>query len=202
VAVISLPPKVYFEKVDKLQLLRSGVTLRSRYTGKRQVVNFPFAIWVLEGKLVPMEDADARLWRSFLVKLEGMKNTFRLPVPGSTAPSTGFTGNGTVGTGGVGARATSVTVDVTPSTAIVKEGDYFNIGDELKMATADATSGAGGAVVIPFQPATRKAYAAGQAVTFQAPFIYLAADSPESATWSLERPVRHGIKLICVEAVE
>ena len=43
-AIISLPPNVYFESVDKLQLLRAGFNLRSRYTGKRQSVNLPFAV--------------------------------------------------------------------------------------------------------------------------------------------------------------
>lgn len=201
-AVIPLPSKVYFSKVDKLQLLRAGMTLRSRYTGKRQHVNFPFAMWIFEGTLIPMEGLDAGEWRSFLTSLEGQKNTFRLPVPGAGKPLSGYTGNATVGTGGVAVRAKSMNIVGPANTLLLRKGDYFNIGDELKMADVSVTTNGSGVASVSFQPAARQAYAAGAAVTIQDPFIYLAADDNDSASWSLERPVKHGIKLMCAEAIE
>ncbi len=200
-AVITLPSTVFFDKVDKLQLLRAGLALRSRYTGKRQTINFPFALWVFEGKLIPMDGADANDWRRFLIALEGVKNTFRLPVPGSPTPLSGYAANATIGTGGVAARATTAPIVGDGSVTILKAGDYFNIGDELKVAMADCVLTAGTGTV-SFQPPTRKAYVATQAVTILNPFIYLALADAEGASWALERPVRHGIKLICMEAFD
>jgi hypothetical protein len=202
-AVITLPDKVYFDKVDKLQLLRAGVRLRSRYTGKRQAINFPFSCWVFEGTLIPMEGVDAGQWRGFLLGLDGLKNTFRLPVPGSPAPLSGYTGNLTVGVGGIAARATSLPVSGgTASALVLRRGDYFNLGDELKMAMADVTLDGSGTGTVSFQPPARAAHAAGATVKLQAPHIYLCADEADMAAWKLERPVKHGIKLICVEAIE
>lgn len=201
-AVIPLPAKVYFDKIDKLQLLRSGMTLRSRYTGKRQHVNFPFALWIFEGKLIPMEGVDAGEWRAFLTSLEGQKNTFRLPVPGSSKPLSGFTGNAVIGAGGVAVRAKSMLITATAGTLILRKGDYFNVGDELKMSDANVTTDGGGSALVTFQPGMRVARAAGYAVTIQNPFIYLAAADDDSGSWSLDKPVRHGIKLKCAEAIE
>lgn len=200
-AVIPLPSKVYFNKVDRLQLLRAGAALRSRYTGKRQVANFPFAIWIFQGTLIPMEGIDAGEWRAFLVSLEGQKNTFRLPVPGSSKPLAGHAVNVSLN-GSVAARAKSCSVVGPASTVILRKGDYFNIGDELKMSDSNITTNGSGIATVSFQPAMRKAYAGGTLVQLQNPFIYLAADDNDSATWSLDRPVKHGIKLLCAEAIE
>jgi hypothetical protein len=201
-AVVTLPTKVYFSKVEKLQLMRAGVSLKSRYTGKRQVVNFPFAMWVFEGTLVPMSDLDAGEWRAFLTSLEGQRNTFRLPVPGSNKPLSGYTGNATLGTGGVAVRAKSMPVTGPANTLLLRKGDYFNLGDELKVADTSVTTNGAGVATVSFQPGARRAYAAGQAITIQNPFIYLAASDDDSGSWSLDRPVKHGIKLVCAEAIE
>lgn len=201
-SVIPLPSKVHFQRVPKLQLLRSGLSLRSRYTGKRQAVNFPFALWYLEGTLLPMEGLDAGEWRAFLTDLEGQLNTFRLPVPGSSRPLSGYEGNATIGAGGVAARSRTAPIAGPASTLLLRKGDYFNIGDELKVASGPVTTDGAGQAAVVFQPSTRKAYAAGVTVTVQDPFLYVSAAADDSATWSLDRPVKHGIKLMCVEAVE
>jgi hypothetical protein len=200
-AVITLPSKVYFDKVDKLQLLRAGASLRSKYTGKRQHINFPFALWIFEGKLIPMEGIDAGEWRAFLVSLEGQKNTFRLPVPGAAKPLSGFTGNGTIGAGGVAVRAKSMLVNATANTLILRKGDYFNVGDELKMSDNNVTTNGSGVATVSFQPGMRAAYAATTPVQIQNPFIYLAATEDDSGSWALEKPTKHGIKLLCAEAI-
>jgi hypothetical protein len=200
-AVITLPSKVYFDKVDKLQLLRAGASLRSRYTGKRQHINFPLALWIFEGKLIPTEGIDAGEWRAFLVSLEGQKNTFRLPVPGSSKPLSGFTGNGTVGAGGVAVRAKSMLVNATANTLILRKGDYFNVDDELKMSDNNVTTNGSGVATVSFQPGMRAAKTIGTVVKIQDPFIYLAAAADDSGTWSLEKPTRHGVKLVCAEVI-
>ena len=202
-SVVTLPSMVYFESVDKLQLLRAGITLRSKYTGRRQAVRFPFALWVFEGKLIPMEGLDAGEWRAFLTELEGDQNTFRLPIPGYDGPTTSYSGPVPLLNGAGVARSKSVTVDgLTPSSVVLAKGDYITINDELKVVTNQVVSDAAGAAIIVFQPSLRKAVADNTTVHIYDPYIYLAAADNESATWSLERPVRHGITIKAVVAVE
>lgn len=200
-AVITLPSKVYFEQVDKLQLLRSSVSLRSKYTGKRQVVTFPFALWVFEGTLVSMQGVDAAEWRSFLVELEGPKNTFRLPVPGHPGPLTGYSGPQGITSALAAARAKSITTSGwTANAALLKRGDYFTVNDELKVCTAQVSANGAGAATISFEPGLRKPLAAAQTVKVYDPHIYLAAQRDDAAEWSLEHPVQHSIKLTAIEA--
>jgi hypothetical protein len=199
-ALISLPSKVHFEKVEKLQLLRAGATIRSKYTGSRQTIVHPFAIWVFQGTLIPVEGADAGEWRSFLTKLEGQKHTFQLPVPGVEAPLSGY--QGVLSTSATAlARATSISVTGTANALALKEGDYFTINGELKIATAPVQLNGTGAGTISFQPGLRKPLTAtGLVLTLNNPYCVMSAADDEAATWGLERPVRHGIKLSAIEA--
>ena len=200
-AVITLPSKVYFTQVDKFQLLRSSVTLRSKYTGKRQVVTFPFAVWVFEATLIPMDGADAAEWRSFLVELEGAKNTFRLPVPGHISPLTGYAGPQGTTSAVAASRAKSITTSGwTPNAALLTRGDYFTINDELKICTGPVSANGAGQATISFEPGLRKALTAGVVVQVYNPFILLSAQREDVAEWRLEHPVEHTMKLSAIEA--
>lgn len=201
-ALITLPSKVHFEKVDKFQLLRSGTSLRSKYTGKRQAIVHPFALWVFEGRLVPMEGLDAGEWRAFLASLEGQKNTFQLPVPGASKPSA--PGGGDVAAGPMAARSKSLNI-VAAGAGIgytINKGDYFTVNGELKIATAPCTPiSTTVPVVLTFEPGLRNAIPAdGRPLELRDPYCVMSATADDVATWSLERPVRHGIKLSAMEA--
>lgn len=202
-AVITLPSKVLFEAVDKMQLLRAGVTLRSRYTGKRQSIKFPFALWIFEGKLIPMEGIDAGEWRSFLTELEGDQNTFRLPVPGVAGPLTGYSGPVPYVVPSATARSKSINVSgVTPGANVLTKGDYITVNDELKIVKNNVVADGSGQALVVFEPGLRKAITTGLMVHIYDPYIYLAAADNESASWSLQRPVRHGISIKAVEAFD
>lgn len=201
-ALITLPSKVYFDKVDKFQLLRADVSLKSKYTGKRQVLSFPFALWVFEATPILMDGTDAGEWRSFLVELRGSQNTFRLPVPGTeTGPLSAYTGpNGAV-TGTATARSTTLNSNGwTASKNILKRGDYFTVNDELKLCTASVTSNGSGVATITFEPALRQDATAGMTINVSAPTMLLALQAADSAQWGLEHPVNHDMKLIAIEA--
>lgn len=200
-AVISLPNKVFFEKVERFQLLRSDVSLRSKYTGKTQVVTFPFALWVFEATVIPMDGADAGEWRSFLTELEGQKNTFRLPVPGHPGPLTGY--SGPQGTASVAAavRAKSIsTSGWSANVSLLRRGDYFTVNDELKMCTSNVSTNGSGQALITFEPALRKPVTVGTLVQVYNPTIYLQAQRSDGAEWMLEAPVQHNFKLAAIEA--
>jgi hypothetical protein len=158
-------------------------------------------LWVFEGTLIQMEGANAGEWRSFLVELEGAKNTFRLPVPGHPAPLTGYSGpQGTV-SAVAAARAKSVaTSGWTANAALLKRGDYFTINDELKMCTSPVSANASGQATISFEPGLRKPLTVGMTTQVYNPYIYLCAQREDVAEWQLEHPVQHAMKLIAIEA--
>ena len=203
-AIITVPSTVHFETVETFRLQRGGLTLRSRYNGRRQAVVFPFALWVFEGSLLPKSGTDAGLWRSFLVQLDGQKNTFRLPVPGHAKPLSGFTystANVMVQTAAVaGAQSISVGVSIG-NVPLFVEGDYFTVNDELKVATAPVTLNGSGIATVSFKPALRRPVTPGTVVTVFNPTM-LMQDQDDGTGWGLSRPVQHGIKLKLMEAYE
>lgn len=203
-AIITLPSKFVFQSVESFRLQRSSNTLRSRYTGQRQSIVFPFAVWFFEGTLLEYDGIEASRIRSFLVQLEGQKNSFRLPVPGYAGPITGYTGiEGSIGSLAV-ARASSIFVSGFTATAqpYLAEGDYFTIQDELKMVTQDVSIGAGlGSATINFKPALRKPAAGGTPIKLYNPTILLNAAEDNVAEWSLKAPIRHGINIKAIEDI-
>ena len=201
-ANVPLPANFAFTSITKFALQRATNIIRSRYTGADQVISYPFAVWYLEGSLVEYDGANAGYIRSFLAQLEGAKNTFRLPVPGYTTPSTGYALNTALVSVAMASRASSVTVNtLTPNVPILAEGDYFMLNDELKIATASVSSNGSGVATIAFKPPARKSGAVGLNVYFQNPTIYMRAQSDDVATWGINPPNRHPIKFKAVEAI-
>jgi hypothetical protein len=198
-ALITLPANGYFSKVDKFQLLRSGATIRSKYTGRRQTIVHPFALWIFEGDLIPMEGTDAGNWRAFLAQLEGQKNTFQLPVPGADRP-TAATNLIAKAVTAVTARAKSFAVTGTNNQAVLSTGDYFTINNELKIATSALTLSGTGTGTVAFEPGLRNPLVGSEPIQLRNPFCVMSADSDDSATWSLTKPIRHGIKISAVES--
>lgn len=201
-AIINLPAAFSFTSIKKFALVRAGNTVRSKYTAVRQTVVYPYAIWVLEATLVEYDGAQARAIRSFLAQLEGQKNTFRLPVPGHSKPTTGYAGDCTTN-GAVAARATSIAVQgLTASVPVLNEGDYFTINDELKIATSSVASNGTGQATITFMPAMRKPVATGFAVKLQNPTILMHMQDDDTASWGISAPYRHKVNFDAIEVVE
>lgn len=203
-ALITLPTKFSFTKIGKWGLTRAGNQLRSRYTGQGQRIVYPYAVWELEGSLVDYDGPEAADIRAFLVDLEGIKHTFRMPVPGYTRPQSGYTGNALVA-GAHGARVSSIVMQSNPAVygqGFISRGDYFTVGDELKMATASVATDAFGKATVPFKPATRKPLADGAVITLQNPYCLMHAVEDDVASWGLTAPVRHGLAIAAIEAVE
>lgn len=202
-ATITLPSKFAFTSVDNFKLQRATNTLRSRYTGQRQTVIFPFAVWYLDATLVEYEGLEAANIRSFLAQLKGETNNFRLPVPGFAPSLSGFNANGAT-SGAQAVRAVSILLKGLVgqvNVPFIKEGDYFTIQDELKIATSSVSLSAGGTATVTFEPPLRKAAVADTSVNLIAPTVLLNAVDDDVAKWSLKAPVRHGISIKCIEDI-
>ena len=203
-AIITVPTNFSFTAISKFQLLRASNTVRSKWSGWRTTVTYPFAVWILEGTLVEYDSPNARLIRSFLTQLEGPKNTFRLFVPGHSKPTTNYAGNALVNNvAGIAAGATSMAIDgLTASVPILNEGDYFTVNDELKIATTSISSNASGQATLSFMPALRKSLTDNTVVTFQNPTVLLHMQDNDAANWPLSPPYRHKFKISAIEAIE
>jgi hypothetical protein len=200
-AIITLPAKFSFTDVPKFGLQRMTNIIRSRYTGQGQRVVYPYAIWQLQGTLVEYDGPEAAAIRSFLVQLEGQKNSFRIPVPGvpiqTNYPQNPFSYAGIAG-------ASSVDFYGAGIGTLFKEGDYFTVNDELKMITANVVANGvgGGSGTISFKPALRKSIVSGTQFTTQNPTCLMTAVDDDVATWSLKAPIRHGVKFAAIEMID
>ena len=197
-AVITVPASLAFDAV-KLTLKRATAELRSPFTGRRQILSHPFAVWEFDGSTIKYDAADAPAIRAFLVALRGRANTFRLPIPGAALPASGYASNGLVN-GGSQTGTSLVTDGWSNSTLILKAGDYFNIGDELKTCLADVTSNGSGQATITFEPNLRASPADNSVVKVVDPFVYLSLDGDDGASWDVSAPVTHSFKVKGVEA--
>lgn len=202
-AVIPLPTRMGFSQIETFKLQRQSIQVRSKFTAVRQALVFPYAIWQMEATLVELDGVDAARMRSFLVQLDGVQNKFRLPVPGYYHPASGYAGDGKVGAR-VDSRAQSVVVNgLTPNTNIIGEGEYFNIGEELKMSTSAVRSDNTGKATFTFKSALRsETIAIGSVVKLQNPYCLMHAMDDDVATWSIRPPTRQAGKFRAIEAIE
>lgn len=196
-ALITLPTKFGFSRIERFALTRESNLLRSRFTGQTQRVVYPFAVWEIEGKLLEYDGEEAAIIRGFFAQLEGVGNTFKLPVPGYTAPRSGNITTDTTVNLAVAVRATSVNLAIGAGKTL-SAGDYFTIQDELKIITVGKT----GSGIVQFQPPLRKAAALGVPVTLINPYCLMHAVEDDVARWGLQAPVRHGLELAAVEAID
>lgn len=202
-ALIALPTKFGFSRVERFGLTRRSNSLRSRYTGQGQTVVYPYAVWEFEGTLIEYDGPEAAAIRTFLVDLEGPKNTFKLPVPGYKKV---LGAQGTIWTNGAtAARATSLPVTKGGPGAVVgfNVGDFVTIQDELKIITAGMAFDANGFGVINFKPALRKPVPAGNYVIEHLnPYCLMRATEDDVASWSIAAPVRQSSNFEAIEAVD
>lgn len=201
-AIIPIPATLSFTSVDDLILTRNTSILRSRFTGQRQAVVYPYAIWLIKAKLREYAPEDAGVIRSFLAQLDGQANTFRLPVPGYTQSLTGYTATRQLNVAAA-VRASAVSVSGgSASSPYLLDGDYFTINDELKMAVGDIFFNAGGVAVINFKPFLRKPAIIGDNVVVLNPTMLMYAADDDVAKWGIRAPVIHSFDLDAIEAID
>lgn len=200
-SIIAVPSGLVFEKAN-IKLSRTTIVLRSRYTGKRQTLVLPYALWQFSGT-VPKRDAKAAApIRAFLAQLQGRANIFRLPVPGHTAPLSGYTGPAGLVIGAANVGNALPTDGWSASAALLTVGDYFTVNDELKMVVGTSVASNGSGIAnITFEPRLRRSPPDNAVINIYNPtmLVSLASDDVE---WDLESPVNHDISFTAIEAYE
>jgi len=101
-------------------------------TGISQRVINPGSRWGLKFSLPKMNEEDARIWRSFLMQQQGGGNEFLFGPPGYDGASV-YALNNLVVKGGSQSGVSLICDGPAISTAILKEGEFFSVGNELKV---------------------------------------------------------------------
>ncbi|WP_429152114.1 hypothetical protein [Aeromonas hydrophila] len=159
-------PAEFRVRENTLDLETNGRSFESPWTGSEQTVTTPGSKWLMEVTMGKMDANLARRMESFIAKLDGKTNRVRLwdfaaplqqvhgapVVTEALTMRTGFTSRGW-----------------TPSTLVLRDGGWIQIGDELKRVTADVWSDSTGAARIQVAPMLRADYPSGTPLVVERP---------------------------------
>lgn len=172
----------------RIDLNENKARSESVFTRQRQVVSLSGGTsdrWQGLVRTSILEEADTREMMAFVFAV-GLYGEFTMEIPGYDGAASGETLGSVVGAGQTG---TSLDVDgVTPSTTILQAGEWFQVRNELKLATADCISDGTGAVTLTFKPALRVSPADNDPVDFGSPEILAQLTSMPSLEKSF-RPI-------------
>ena len=141
------------------------------------------ARWYLTINYAPMKRADAQVVIAFLTKLRGRVNSLNGFDPNATSPLGDVSGS-TLLVNGASQTGNSLICDgAEASTLVLKAGDYFEVNNELKMVTDDATSDASGDVTINFSPSLRSSPSDNASITTTNPNCEMKLVD-DNVTWS------------------
>jgi hypothetical protein len=126
----------------------------SPFTGHQYTVVYGSDLWQVEVTFEPLTRAQAAPWLSFFEKLHGKEGTFLF---GDTLQATARgTPSGTPKVkGGSQVGFSLITDGWTPSTLVLKDGDFFQIDSQLYRNLGDATSNGSGEVTLDIWPSLR-----------------------------------------------
>lgn len=161
----------------------------------------PGAAWfaALEFATSELRRAEIRELMAFLVQLRGMSGRFYLHDHAHPTPL--GTPGGTPLVNGAGQTGNTLNTDGwTLSTRVLEKGDYFQVGDELKMMVAAADSNALGVATLTFEPPLRVSPADNAAIVHAQPKCVMRLASDDQAKWDTATPLRSSIVIDCVEA--
>jgi len=181
-------------------VLRANTQIfRSPLAGTEQRGELPGAAWVASYTLSPRTRAEIAAVQAFLVALRGQANTFYGYDPAARTPQ--GTATGTPLVKGGSQTGTSLTTDgwTAGVTGIMKAGDYFSVGGELKMVTADANSDGSGNATISFEPALRNSPADNAPLTVTNPTCTMRLIDDEQAGWDVDEAGFYDISFSGVE---
>jgi hypothetical protein len=174
---------------------------QSPWTASQQVQLNQGQMWTISVDLPAMADGDARNWLSQLLALRGQYGTFLYGNPLMKQPRGNWGSAPTIN--GDNQTGQELAVAGLPANAIIRAGDFFQLGDvassRLYMVTQDATANGSGEVTLDIWPRLRTATTSGAAiVTSSARGVFRLAQPSVSLTFE---PFRYGLSLQFIEAI-
>jgi hypothetical protein len=182
------------------RLSRKVASVESPYTGRQQVLEWPYALWVAEVTLPPMKRDKAGAWQAFLMALHGRSGTFTMGDADAKIPR--GTARSGVQVNGSGQTGTVISVRGMVNTTLLK-GDYIQIGSgssaRLHMVVNDHGGGGGGVTILEIEPALKSSPADGAAVTV-VNTVGLWRMSVNELGWDSDHARVYGFTFSCHEA--
>lgn len=141
-------------------------SFESSWVGSEQTASTPGTKWLMELTMGRMEGDVARRFEAFIAELDGPSNRVRMwdfahplqQVHGAPIVSEALT-----------MRTSFTSRGWTPSTLVLRRGDWIQIGDELKRVTADVQSDLSGAATVRVAPMLRNNYPSGTPLVVDRP---------------------------------
>lgn len=144
-----------------MTLVSNTRALRSKWSGSVQTQETPGTRWQITMTFNNLSDDESRKLESLFVRLNGMAHRVSCRDFGRET----FVAKGTpIVTTGSQMGTQLNTKGWTARQKVLREGDYFVVNGEMKMATADITSGSTGQATLQFGPPLRRSPAAGAAI--------------------------------------
>lgn len=171
---------------------------RSPWSGSQQVQQNQGQFWTFSVQYPPMSDDQARNWFGILAGLKGSFGTFLFGDPLWKKPR-GNWGSAPL-VNGAGQTGATLAVDGLPSSAVIRAGDYLQLGSgsssRLHVVTQDVTAVAG-AATLDIWPSLRSSPADNSAIVVNSPKSVFRLAKPNLAkSWE---PFRHGFALEMIE---
>lgn len=142
----------------------------SPFSQSQQIVGAPGAYWKCTLNFPTLNREKERRLSTFIGSLQGMAGTFKLrPWTRPPGPAVGAA----VVDGGGQAGGQLVTRNWTPSTIVLRMGDYATVNNQLLEVLQDVTSNAQGIAVVPISPWLRSPPANGATVNYQQPYALM-----------------------------
>lgn len=168
-------------------------------SGAIQVAQRAGQRWTVTLEFSTLANNDRAVLQAFVAQVLGLADNFTLS-PADYDPRGAFGGTPLVAGGSQ--TGNSLNLDgCTPSvTNWIRAGDFFQVGNELKMATEDASSDGAGAITVSFVPELRAAPADNAAITTTDPEGVFRFVQPRMG-WSSRPPFISSMSLECIEDV-
>lgn len=180
-----------------LRMVSQNFATQSPFTFHQQVLNHAGRRWEIDVRLKPLRHANARVWLSWLAKLDGQLHTFSIGDPlGCRAQGEA---GGTPLVNGADQTGSSLIIDGATATQTdwLKAGDYIQMGTgvdaRLYMVTDDVDTGAGGAATVNVWPDITTAPADNAAIVVS-DTVGAFRLSGNVSTWSTDQAAIYGIQ--------
>lgn len=151
-----------------------------------------------------INQADAALWRSLILRLNGRVHQLALHDLGNPAPRGTMRGTLTLNTAAAAGDTTlSITGGVGQASTTLLEGDWIGVGADatrqLVSVAADATANASGVISISISQPLRYAQTSASSVVWDRPTALFRMASTDSR-WVHDRAIRTGYSLDLLES--
>lgn len=198
---ILTPPSVSIQTVN-WRLIPNNQSFESELNRVGQEVVLPGDRWSGVLTVSNLMGREARAWVAFIVSLGGRRGRFWLSPPGQTTCYGTASGFGAVN----GALQTGQSLVTDGWTAnqpeLLAVGDYFQVGTELKMVTATASSNSSGASTIQFTPPLRTFPADNAQIITVNPSCVMKLTDDTQAAWDIQGARIYAMTHACIEALD